>query len=201
MPVPSSLMALPVISNVFRCTLHWAHTNGQRAVNVTHVSAPTKTAAQVFTQWDTSVANGLWIPVVSGARVVQFDVLPLDGSSPTTINTVPSVAKWTGNGGAVDFLPQGSALVKFQTALRGPAHRGRMFLPFLSEQEQSNGAIVAGDLATMQTAWNTFRTNMAAAGVALVVATYAHADKYTVDSVVCESEIGTQRRRQKRNRT
>jgi hypothetical protein len=193
-------MALPVITDTFRCTLHWTHTNGQHAVNVTHVYAPTKTSAAVFTAWDTNVANGLWIPVVNGARVTQFDVLPLDGISPTTVNTVASVAKWTGNGGAVDFLPQGAALVKLQTGGRGPRYRGRLFLPFLSEQEQSNGAIVAGDLATMQTAWNTFRTNMNTAGVALAVASYKHASSSPATSVVCESEIGTQRRRQKRNR-
>jgi hypothetical protein len=193
-------MALPVISDTFRCTLHWQHTNGQHAVNVTHVLGVSKTSAQVFTAWDSNVASGMWVPIVSGARVVQFDVLPLDGASPTTTNIVASAAKWTGNGGAVDFVPQGAAIVKQTTSLRGPAHRGRMFLPFLSEQEQSNGTIVAGDLAVMQTAWNTFKTNITAAGVVPVVATYVHADKYTTQAFVCEAQTGTQRRRQKRNR-
>jgi hypothetical protein len=165
-----------------------------------HVSNATGTSAGVYTALNASVTAAMWTSVVSGAKVFQVDVLPLDGISPTTINVTGSPAKWTGNGGAVDFLPQGACLVKLQTLVRGPAHRGRLFLPFLSEQEQANGTMVAADLAVMQTAWNTFMAAMHTATYDLVVASYAHANATLVNTIVCESLIGTQKRRQNRNR-
>jgi hypothetical protein len=75
-----------------------------------------------------------------------------------------------------------------------------MYLPWVSEQEAINGKFVAADLATMQTAWNTFFTNITAGGFAPAVASYKYASVTPALNFQCELLLATQKRRQDRLR-
>lgn len=192
-------MALPIIPDCFRVAFKWSNPGGAagRAVNVLHFSAPGKTTAQVDAAIDANVTANMWRSGVTTTRVEELDITPLDGTSATVPFPKAAVAKWIPVGGA-DFAPQTCYLIKLTTALRGPANRGRIFLPYLAESEQAAGyiSLVAQPLIT--TAWVNFANAMAAAGVALGVASYKNSLWHQAINVGCETAIATQRRRQHR---
>lgn len=190
-------MPLPVIPDVYRVTLNWQTTSGLRAANVWHVRKASSSSASIASTIDANAAAGLWGQVSGTAVMNRMDVIPLDGASPT-YSLATSGAKWTGGGGVGDYLLAVAEIVTFKTAFRGPANRGRMYLPFVAEAANVNGTLTG--VSTTQTAWNTFFTALIAAGVIPVVASYAHASQHDITSQVVQSIEGTQRRRQNRLR-
>lgn len=198
--------ALPVIADTFRVVLKWTHATGQTAVNVLHIHDDTGTATRtdIYNALNTHVSSSMWGIVAQGGSVTEVDITPLDGSTATATFLTGSPSKWTGASGNVSdpFFPAGSGLLKLQTDLRGPAHRGRVFLPFVPENEVTDGSIDGSIASTVSTAWETFRnallTNSPA--VSLDVASYKHASTTPVQKVTCEPVIATQRRRQNRLR-
>lgn len=193
---------LPVIDKVFRCTLRWT-TGPQSAVNVIHIhgDSGTPTPADVFAALDANVDTGLWNTVVPGAVITQVDILPLDGVSGTTSFATGGPAKWSGNS-AGDSIPAVAVLVKFGTGLRGPKHRGRIYLPFTSEGTVAGGNITTGQAAALGAQWQELQDDLNAntPPFSIVIASYKHADFAKVTSFVGELECGTQRRRQQRLR-
>src|ERR1041384_2513624 len=132
---------LPVIADVFRGVLRWSNGGlGAHAVNVlnVHTNASGKTAQQVYTCLDAHVTASMWGFVSTGASVITVDILPLDGSSATQSFSTGGVAKWTGTATG-ETIPQVAEIIKLQTGIRGPSHRGRIYLPFITAAEQGNG--------------------------------------------------------------
>ena len=176
----------------------WNDASGQTAVNVMHVRSAGATAATVATAVDANVTANMWDTVISTASVNSLHVTPLDGVSATLVRAV-SGAKWTGVS-ISEFIPQVATLISLRTPLRGPANRGRLFLPFCSEGDTSAGTVLSSNLALVQTAWNNFLTAMIAATMLPVVASYKHGTATAVTSILAEPHTATQRRRQQRNR-
>lgn len=189
---------LPVINDVFRCSIHWVHSSGQRAVNVFHVQSSTLTAQAVANLIDASVTANMWQPVSSSASVQELHVLPLDGSS-STLEKVTTGTKWAGSTTG-DMTPQAACLLSLKTGLRGPANRGRMYLPFIAESSAGNGTLVVASQTTLNAAWLAFIAALGAGGAELVVASYKNANAHQLDSIAAEIPLATQRRRQDRLR-
>lgn len=186
---------LPTIADVFRVTLNWhVGTRPRPAHNVMHFSAPGKNESDVFTIIDTNVHVAMFDWVSAAAVVDSVDIIKLDGSSGSHTHTTGSPAKWNG-GGTGEIIPQVAGIIKLQTGLRGPSKRGRIFLPWVGEGEQSNGQLL--DVSTVIGAWTTFANDCATAGAALGVASYKNADWNQAINLVGETTTATQRRRQR----
>lgn len=191
-------MPLPVIANVFRVTLNWTM-SGQSAVNVLNIEAPGKTATDVWDDIEANIDGIIWGLQYDGAQVATVDILPLDGTS-GSLTFVPTTASdWDGGQGTTG-VPNAPAIVKFATGLRGPRHRGRIFLPFVAEGVMASGIITSGDLTAVRAGWVAFLNDMATAGSAIGVASYVHADWNQAINVTVEDKLATQRRRQDRLR-
>lgn len=190
---------LPTITDTFRCALTWQGGTGYPTPNnVIHFHAPGKTAAQVYTAIDANVAANMWAHTQNTQHVATVTVTPLDGTSVSIVNATGNPAKWGGTKTADTIIPQVCALVKITTGFRGRAYRGRIFLPWVTEGAAVGGYLTAADQTAMQTAWNTFRTAMDAAGVHLCVASYKYALASDAVTSIVELPLGTQRRRQPR---
>lgn len=188
-------MPLPTITDVFRVTLNWTHPTLPPAHNVMHLLAPTSTATDVYTDLNANVTANMWIAQLNNASVSSVDILELDGASATQTFSTGSPAKWTGQQ-ATEALVATCPIVSLRTTQRGPARRGRLYLPMLAEGSQASGALTAGVVSTAQAAWTAFLAAMETAGSRLVVASYVHADSVNVSTVIYEPLCGTQRRRQ-----
>lgn len=194
---------LPVIAQTYRCALHWT-TGQQSAVNVIHIrtDAAGVTPAAVFTLLDTHVDTGMWNPVTTAAQIDDVGITPLDGVSGTSHFATGGVAKWSGNS-AGEWVPSTAVIVKFGTGLRGRSHRGRIFLPLISEATISQGFITSAQAAALGAQWDDFRTDISADATtpsALVIASYKLATVDLVTVSTGELLVGTQRRRQSRLR-
>lgn len=189
---------LPTIADVFRVTLDWAAGGGATAHNVMHFSAPSKTAQDVFDTLDANVTASMWDSVYTSASVTGVDVLPLDGSSSTSHFAVTPAAKWTGNGGGDYSSRAPAAIIKLATGLRGPSNRGRVFLPFTSEQDTSGGLLSDSLVTAITGGWVAFANAMEVDGVALGVASYVGAGVWhQAINIVCHKSLGTLGRRQR----
>jgi hypothetical protein len=170
------------------------------AVNVMHLQdmSGTKDAAEVFLDLDTQFSTHLWEPLCSGAVVTEVEITPLDGTSATVSFATDQSDTWhSGTDG--QCIPQMAAITKFSTPQRGRQGRGRLYLPFVSENVQSGGAL--SSLGPWQAAWTALLADLITAQeLALVVASYTHTSFSLVNRVTCEHQTGTQRRRQQRNR-
>src|SRR5262249_41995151 len=122
----------------------------------------------------------------------------LDGSSATQSFTTGGPAKWKGTETGEEVIAQMAMLVKIQTALRGRSHRGRIYLPWVSEGSQTAGVIGPTIVAAAQTAWTAFIAAMNTADAEVGVASYKHASWQPCTVAAVESFGGTQRRRQPR---
>ncbi len=193
-----------MIANVFRIALRWQHSSGQNAVNVIHIrnSNPSASPSDVFGCMDRHVTAAMWQVASAGASIANVDITPLDGGSATQSFATGSPAKWTGFQSG-DFIPAAAALVKFQTAQRGRSARGRIFIPFVGEGAQSNGAMTPSQAAGLTSDWTTFDSAMGTDSTSpqkLVVASYKETLARDVLVFAGEALLGTQRRRQGRLR-
>jgi hypothetical protein len=175
-------------------------------VNVLNVHDGTGTATEtdVFNMFDSHVTSSMWGGISQGASVVEVDVIRLDGTSPTGVLSTGSPSKWTGGSGSTSdpFVPNAPILVSFKTSQRGPAHRGRIYLPFVAENAITDGSLDSGVRSSMQTAWDTFLTAMGTGGsvAQLGVASYKHSSWLSTGTLNVETILGTQKRRQQRLR-
>ena len=140
-----------------------------------------------------------WEPVSGDGRVATVDILPLDGTSSTKTYTTPVSTEWTGQASGA-IVPAVAGLVKLQTGLRGPANRGRLFLPWLGEGAIDSGLVSSGILSTWSSHWADFGTAMAAGGAALGVASYKHGTWHQATTIAVEHVCATQKRRQEQLR-
>lgn len=191
-------MPLPVIPNVCRVTLNWTNPGGGvRAVNVTHwqTGGDGFNVSDFGTQFDANIANDLWKPIHSDYQLLTIDMLPLDGTSPTSTKTLTPGA--TG-GSAGDVIPAMCQINSLRTDQRGPEGRGRLFLGPTGDSWWTNGLSGSTELATLEASWVSFLLAMHTAGdlYALMVASYAHATANFVQTMHFPQSAGIQRRRQ-----
>jgi hypothetical protein len=196
-------MPLPVIADVFQLRLDWSNTNAPRnASNNLYFRdvAGGQTEANLSTDFQASVLVGMWTPVGTNSVINDFTVTKLDGASAGVVFQTGGAAKWQGSGGS-DIILQGCAVVSIKSLIRGPNGRGRIFLPWIGETNQTNGVIVPANVTAMQTAWNSFQVSMAAAGWEVVMVTQ-HASgggsAARLANYVCKPNLKTQRRRARR---
>jgi hypothetical protein len=191
-------MPLPVIANVYRCALNWERST-QHAVNVMHIQAPSALpAADVFSTLDAFVASGMFECCVG--TIQSVDITPLNGTSPTqTFVAFDDNAQWTGEASG-EFVPALSALVKLQSAVRGRSHQGRLFLPFVGESKNNDGALTGTTAADMTGEWDNFANDLVGSDFAIVVASYKLETASQAVNIAVEPLLATQRRRQTRRR-
>lgn len=189
---------LPVIADVYRCTLNWKATNSQlQPRNVIHISSPTATdAADLVTRLDDGLAglSFVWDPIPSDWAVEQISVLKLDGSSSTIDVDVPHPDRWIG-GSSGEWSPNTAGVIKLQTGLRGREHRGRIFLGPCAENKMVDGKLNPTTVGDMAGDWGTWTNYIATHGAALGVASYRHASWSQATNVVVRARVGSMRRR------
>lgn len=186
---------LPIITNVYRCTLNW-QAGTQEAANVLHFGPTSASESQIATALDAHVTAAMMETISSNAHAVTVDITRLDGVSPTV---QAALANWDGGGGT-EYIPGGPVVLSLQTAVRGKSHRGRTFLPFTAETKQNNGQLAVTSLPTFEAAWNTFITAMQAhsPGIPWCVASYKLATSDIVTHVTVRDTLATMKRRQNR---
>lgn len=195
-------MPLPVITNTYRVTFKWTGPSNLTAANVLHFFASGGgSAAALYTALDTNANASMWQTAPATCAISTVNIIKLDGTSGTISNGTGSPAKWAGQSGAApEVIPQVATLIKLTTGQRGPAKRGRLFLPFVQESASAQGQLQGTYAANVQAAWRTWQTALNTAGYALCVASYAHASQVSPVTITCEQFLATQRRRQGRIR-
>jgi hypothetical protein len=168
------MAGLPIINGIQRVALLWKFGNtGQMAVNVMHFSTASTDTLALKNALDTNVTANMWLQTRTDAQITQLSITPLDGTSATQIYAV-SGTKWAGPGATTaDIMPQVTAVLSLRTSQRGRQNRGRLYLPWVTEDKAQSGAYTA-TFGTQQTAWDTFRTAMATALMPMHVASYGH---------------------------
>ena len=194
---------LPVLTDVFRCVLRYTAA-GQNAVNVMHIqSTSTATPSDIYTAFDAAWTTNQLAYAANTAHLNQIDITPLDGVTATQSFSLGG-SKYVGGADVADYKPAEAVMVKLTTALRGRSHRGRLFLPFPARDATSDGIINPTTQGVMATAWGTFVSTLngdsSPGPYNLVVASYKLPAATVVETLSIENEIGTQRRRQSRNR-
>lgn len=206
MPTP-----LPVITDVYRIALNWRFiTTGATAENVMHLKDETgsSTIADIANKIITSAPANLFAHTTDHSQVGTISITPLDGTSSTDDFLTGTPVEWAGTATG-EVIPASALLVKIGTGLRGRDNRGRLFLPFVAEGVNVNGVCETTTFAALAAAWPAWATALlggAAPALSMGVAAYdrahagagAHFTPFT--SVLIESVLGTQRRRQTRLR-
>lgn len=187
---------LPVIADVYRVAFKWTLSGkNQYGVNVMHFSAPGKNEQDVFDALGAHLTGAMFGDMSDQSGLQEIDILKLDGTSATVSHPLDATLTGLGSG---DALVAPALMIKLVTGLRGPANRGRLFLPFPAESNTNDGMVENPSGASA--AWTTFANDMVADGIALGVASYAHATWHQAITVGEEKALGTQRKRQKRVR-
>lgn len=190
-------MPLPVVNDVWLTRLVWRSSSTPRpAVNNLYFrdTVGAQSASNLLSDFNASALANQWLNVLTGAAITQIVVTDLSGSDAGVIQNTGSPANLTGAGGT-DPILQGACVVSAMTARRGPAGRGRIYLPWIAELQQTAGVLNSANIATMQTAWNTFFTSMVAAGWQPCIVNYEAATYLDVTNYVVRPNMKTQRRR------
>lgn len=191
---------LPIITDVFRVTLNWKPFVGISAKNVVHLRVPSGSVALAGAAWDSACGSltagaNPWEVLSTGMNSSSIDILPLDGSTPTTPFVMSSVMA---GGASGDIIPAAAGIASLRTGTRGPQGRGRQYVGPVRENSQVDGLMVAGNQALMQAGWDQLLAALLAFSTPteLVVASYVHAVAHQVTSIKVEQPLATQRRRQ-----
>jgi hypothetical protein len=187
-------MPLPVITDVFRVTLNWSSTDLPTTHNVLHFYCPGGDVTQLDTALQANRTQAMFPMICSNYGMLNYDVIKLDGTSPTFV--IPFTDPIFGpNAGAC--VPAVAGVISFKTLLRGPSGRGRSYLGPVAETVMQDGT-GQWDVPTMKTAWETFAgtLNGLTPPIIHVVASYLNADQRQVVVYEPKLKLGTQRRRQ-----
>lgn len=193
-------MVLPVILDTFQVTLVWVNGDVPRpATNVLHFTDTVggQTEANLSTDLAANVSTGMWTAVGQHSIINRVDIIKLDGVSATHSFNIVAAAKWTGQG-ATDIVAQGCMVVSLKSNVRGRSGRNRVYLPWIGETQQTNGAFVPSVVTDTATAWATFVNDMAASGWDLVVVSPKESAAHGLATIIARPNVLTQRRRARR---
>lgn len=205
------VMALPILTGVFRCAITHGGPEHQGSTNVIHVLSNSLTPIQVVTALNGAAAPNIFMPMHTGATPVSVVVTKLDGASPTAEGALDN-PNWLGTSSA-DTEPGVAVVVTLKTDARGKRNTGRVFIGPVGEDQVANGFLIPATATGMQTAWTTFIANLTSAGIPLQVASYGYnpippdperpsfaAANHPVQFATVQPVLGSQRRRQQRLR-
>lgn len=200
-------MAWPFKDGVVKVVVTWGF-DGKAAINVHFVLMETPTSpispvllTNIANRFRTAIAD-TWIDRM-GLNWQLDDVVAYDwsvegGAFRPTDGALPIVGVET-----VDELPAQVALVvSHRTGLSGRSHRGRTYLPGLTEANVDGNTVNAAALTTAALYFTDLRTALALENLDLVVYSLYHDNLPRVDPVataviaqVINSRVDTQRRR------
>jgi hypothetical protein len=192
-------MPLPVIADVFRVTLDWNTVDGVTPRNVINVrctdTSDVSDIAGAFSDAYSGLSVSPWKPMSSSAECGSLTILPLDGTS-AGIEVFMDTHFFGSSGGSI--VPSTAVLMKFQTSVRGPRGRGRQYIGPCTEDVIDSGMITTTLRTDVHDAWVAFIEALATGSPSIEfgIASYVHADFNTLEQVICELAVGTQRRRQ-----
>jgi len=193
------MAALPVIADVYRVVLLWTSAGGPTPVNVFHVRCTDTGDVSAIVGKIGSAHAGLttgepFEGMSNNFTVTGCDITPLDGTTASTTQDLGTEITGSGTG---DIIPNMAAVESFQTTVRGPRGRGRMYIGPIGEATQSDGTLSGGVASGMTTGWANLIAAMAAGSpsVQLVVASYVHGDANDVVSNRTDALVGSMRRR------
>lgn len=190
---------LPEIADVYRVALNWQHSDyGWTATNVMHFRKSGGDASDVYDTLDSNVTAAMWEVAPEHAHIHSVDVTPLDGTGATYTGLTGDASKWSGPIASGLSTPQVCALVKLNTAKRGRSFRGRVYIPWASEQNVTAGQVDSANVTAAQAAWTAFIADMDGDSCQLVVASYVLASAEDVLTALYERDVATQRRRNQR---
>jgi hypothetical protein len=189
-------MPLPIIQDVYRVTFNWTGTESDINVKSVQHFKTAQIAADLVTDLGAAVQANQFGYTEDSCEANTCDVIRLDGTAATSHH---NLANWTGTGGALDTVPSLGPLVLGSTGLRGPANRGRLFLPSVAEAVMSNGLLDAANATAMTTAWTGFLNALDAVAVEWGVASYQHATFVQYTAVTVPRKLGIIRRRRNRS--
>ena len=185
-------MPLPVIADTYRVTFEWTRYAGVMPRNVIHVRVNTGTVAEVGAGVVAELKSAMFDDMSQNHVLPTISVLKLDGTSAASQFGVPTAVH--GGSSSTDFIAQGCTVVTLHTDLRGPAHRGRVYVGPIVETQQTQG--ILNDTATTKGAWEQFRDALFDNhGLHLNVASYKHATQRDVTDILVNRVVSTQRRR------
>jgi hypothetical protein len=194
-------MPLPVVTDLYLARLVWTNANAPRTATINLYfkdQAGGHTGTDVYNAVNTAVTQSMWDFTTSGSSVTKVITTKLDGVAASVDHLTGSPAKWTGGGLGTDIILQGCNVITIRTGFRGRSRRGRVYVPWVSEGEQTNGVLASADVAAVQTAWGTFLAAMVTAGYPMHVCSPLHSDSVQASSVTVQPYVKTQRRRAKR---
>jgi hypothetical protein len=182
-----------IIPNVWQVTLKWDPFAGVKARNVLHFESASGTKAQLAAAMNTNLKSAMFGAQSLSMLVNRVGIMHLDGTDPEADFPVSQ----SGNHSGTDCIPQLCQIISLRTTQRGPRGRGRIFLGPVVEGAQASGVIDPTVVPVSQTAWETFKTDMATAAGNwnLVVASRKHLSFATVETLISETQAATQRRR------
>jgi len=190
---------LPVIPSVIRAAFTWTSSEYTRhSVNVMHFESDGSDIDALHTQLEAAVTVQMWSHTPNTSHITSIRYTPLDGLGASIERSTTGGSKWSGNGTPGTTTPQVAAIIKLLTDARGRSFRGRVYLPWVGEGDATSGILSSIEVTALQGAWTTFRGAMAGAGFPLKVASYKLSSAANVSSIVAESQLATQRRRQPR---
>lgn len=185
-----------IIADTYLVTLNWSRYLGVQPRNVLGFKSVGTNEAHVGTVVAANLTTAMFQNMEAGHVLNDISVLPLDG---TTASLQVAVAGVHGGQSVNHIQPAVCAVVSLKTGLRGPRHRGRVYLGPMSTNSLLDGIMTVGIGTTMFAAWSTFwvACNAGAPPVSLAVVSRKHADVNLVASApFIELPAATQRRRQ-----
>ena len=187
---------LPVITDVWRITIDWNTNGGVTPHNVMHFldgvggRPADEVAANIWQNWTADMFDCIG----SGYTTQTLSCLKLDGTSATSVQTIPTINQ-VGGGGGLDAEPNAAAVIKLATGLRGRSNRGRVYLGPIAESAVATATVNSGVRDTMTAAWVAFANAMVTLEQPLGVASYRHANWHQVTDLICRQRVGSVRRR------
>lgn len=186
-------MALPVIADCFRLSARFTNGSGFEVANVWHVLAPGKGETEAWSIVGPLLDTTMWHALDSDMAMIDWTILALDGVS-AGITTPSSGFNGEASG---DSIPGMACIVSFYTGLRGPSHRGRVFIGPIVEAQQSFGNVDSAVAAATAAAWEDFHNALVLEDMAVCVASYTHASAEPITSVVGKIKAGLLHSRQR----
>ena len=159
-----------------------------------HDLAGTTTELAVYNAVAAAMHANMWNMVNGGGTINTVVVTKLDGVSAGVVFSTGGGAVWQG-GGSGEPIPQGCAVVTFRTTQRGRSGRGRVYLPWITEPNQTAGVLSASAVTACQTAWDAFATALSTATYPLVVVSGVLGVANLTQSQLVRPFLKTQRRR------
>ena len=186
-------MTLPIITDVFRVAFNYTGTAGH-ATNVMHFRNSTDSPATIAADIDAKVTSTMWSFMPNTSKLDSVDITPLDGVTPTyTLTGINQLGNTDGQP-----VPAVCAVLSLRTAVRGRSSRGRLYLPWVSENVMNAGVLDGTVQGVYAAAWDTFFESMITSGSQIVVASYKLASAEDVINIIANPTVATQRRRQQR---